>query len=309
MHRRHAGRGPVASLTTGLAVIAVAAATAAAAPAAAVPAWTGTVISMASGPYGQMLVVGSGTYKGFTLYAITSDRRGHYGCTTTVLTVLGHHGTCTGPSGDTSAEWPAITTSGQPQAGNGVEAGLLGSVWRKHVGHQITYAGHPLYLFDPKAGDVFGEGWDEPGLPPWHGVWWVVSPSGRYQPWAGLLTTVQIGSRRVLAARMQTAIGFKAFPVYTYSNDSLTRSACNLGCARAWPPLLTSGSPALARGVYRRYVADIFRADGNRQVEYDGQPLYLYGFERIVHSGKGYVAAGNGNGKSLNGGTFSLVSP
>jgi hypothetical protein len=47
---------------------------------------------------------------------------------------------------------------------------LLGRV-KRSFGEQVTYAGHPLYLFDTMAGAVTGEGWDEPGLPPWHGVW------------------------------------------------------------------------------------------------------------------------------------------
>jgi predicted lipoprotein with Yx(FWY)xxD motif len=308
MHGTQAGRRLAAPLTAALGALAVcAAALGPAAPAQAAPAWTGTVINEANGPYGQMLVVGSGKYNGFTLYAITSDRRGHYGCTTVVVTVLGHHGTCTGPSDDPNAEWPAITTNGQPVAGSGVDGRLLGSVYRKHVGHQVTYAGHPLYLFDPRPGVVTGEGWDEPSLPPWHGVWWVVSPSGQYQPWAGQLTTTRIGTRTVLAARMQTAIGYKDFPVYTYSNDSRTSSTCYGFCAHAWPPLLTSSLPTVTRGVNSGDVSTIIRQGGVRQVSYDGHPLYLYSHEGIVHTAKGYFAAGNGNGIKRHGGVFELV--
>jgi len=40
-------------------------------------------------------------------------------------------------------------TKGKPVAGRGVKASLLGEVFRKGVGEQVTYAGHPLYLFDP----------------------------------------------------------------------------------------------------------------------------------------------------------------
>jgi len=49
--------------------------------------------------------------------------------------------------------------------------------FRKGVGWQVTYAGHPLYLFDQQPGAVTGEGWFEPGLPPWHGIWWLMSPA------------------------------------------------------------------------------------------------------------------------------------
>jgi predicted lipoprotein with Yx(FWY)xxD motif len=310
MHGRHAGGRLAAPLIAALGALAVAAAALGpAAPSQAAPAWTGTVITAANGPYGQMLVVGSGRYKGFTLYAITSDRPGHFGCTTNVITVLGHHGSCAGPSNDPNAEWPAITTNGAPVAGKGINPRLLGWVSRKGIGRQVTYAGHPLYLFDPKPGVVYGEGWDEPSLPPWHGVWWVVSPTGRYQPWAGELTTARIGKRTVLAARMQTAIGYKDFPVYSYSRDSVLNSACYNFCAHAWPPLLTSSRPAVTKGVVSRFVSTLTRKGGSVQVEYDGHPLYLYDLEGIVHTAKGYFAIGNGNGVKHAGGVFGLVQP
>lgn len=308
MHGRQAGRRLAAPLTAALGALAIgSAALAPTVPAQAAAAWTGTVINEANGPYGQMLVVGSGRYKGFTLYAITSDRPGHYGCTATAVTVLGHHISCTGPSNDPNAEWPAITTTGAPIAGQGVDSALLRSVYRKDVGHEVTYAGHPLYLFDPKPDIVTGEGWDEPDLPPWHGVWWVVSPSGQYQPWPGQLTTTRIGSHTVLAARMQTAIGYKDFPVYTYSNDRRTSSSCYDFCAHAWPPLLTSSRPTVTKGVNSGDVSTITRKGGVCQVEYDGHPLYLFSHEGIVHTAKGYFATGSGNGIRRDGGVFELV--
>jgi hypothetical protein len=46
---------------------------------------------------------------------------------------------------------------------------------------------------------VTGEGWDEPGLPPWHGVWSLIAPSGLALPWDGTLTTMTIGGKTVLA--------------------------------------------------------------------------------------------------------------
>jgi predicted lipoprotein with Yx(FWY)xxD motif len=310
MHGRHASGRLAAPLTAALGVLALAAATlGAAAPSQAAPAWIGTAITATNGPYGQMLVVGSGRYKGFTLYSITSDRPGHYACTAKVITVLGHRISCTGPSSDPTAEWPAITTNGPPVDGGGINPRLLGSVYRPGIGRQVTYNRRPLYLFDPKPGVVSGEGWDEPSLPPWHGVWWVVAPNGRFQPWAGELTTVRIGTHLVLAARMLTAIGYKDFPVYSYSGDTQTGSICYHFCAHAWPPLLTSSRPATTGGVLPGLVSAITRKDGSRQVEYDGHPLYLYSLEGIVHTAGGYVATGNGNGIKHDGWVFELVRP
>ena len=171
----------------------------------ALAAGGGTIITVANTPFGKALVVGSGTYKGFSLYDITSDDApASYGCTTVTVTAEGHTGTCTGPSNDRNAEWPAITTTGAPIAGPGVNPKLLGTVTRAQVGTQITYAGHPLYLFDQAPNQVTGQGWDEPSVPPWHGVWFLVKPNGNQLPWTSNLTTVKIGSHRYLATPMQT---------------------------------------------------------------------------------------------------------
>ena len=102
-----------------------------------------------------------------------------------------------------------------------MKQGLLGMVFRSDLGtNQVTYAGHPLYLFDMSAGQITGEGWDEPGLPPWHGLWYLVSPKGTPVPWAGMLTTAPSADETVLAAQMETVAGWNAFPVYRYTKAS-----------------------------------------------------------------------------------------
>ena len=207
---------------------------------------SGTKIIVANTAFGRSLAVGSGPFKNFTLYYITSDHGHSFGCTTGVTKTPVGPITCTGPSNDKNAEWPAITTNGRPVAGPGVRAALLGRVFRKGVGWQVTYAGHPLYLFDQQPGAVTGEGWFEPGLPPWHGIWWLMSPGGQPVPWAGTLTTTKVGGKTVLAEPFLTGIGWVNFPVYTFSGDlgSYTTTCTAISaCARAWPPVYTSGSP------------------------------------------------------------------
>jgi predicted lipoprotein with Yx(FWY)xxD motif len=265
---------------------------------------SGTVISTTNSTFGKILVVGSGKYQGYTVYQLTSDNPPSYGCTTTVHQLPPGPIACTGPEGGQS-EWPAVTTTGTPVAGSGVKQSLLGMVYRTDLGSdQVTYAGHPLYLFDMSAGQITGEGWDEPGLPPWHGLWYVVSPTGEPVPWAGTLTTSTIRGKTVLAAQFETLAGWISFPVYRY-----TKSQCGGACARAWPPLLTSGLPGTSGRAKATALGTRKTAGGLNQVTYEGHALYLYGDETPSLAGGQFTPVGNGNHKSVAGGSFSLVAP
>jgi predicted lipoprotein with Yx(FWY)xxD motif len=287
----------------------VAAAQAAPAAAAVKAAPKGTEITVANTVFGPALIVGSGPYAGHSLYFLSWDKPPVYGCTTGATKTPVGPITCTGPSNDTNAEWPAITTSGKPIAGPGVSGKLLGTVKRKGVGTQITYAGHPLYLFEPMPGQVSGEGWFEPGLPPWFGVWWLMSASGSPMPWAGTLTTTTVGGKTVLAAQYMTGAGWINFPVYTFSADSSSYAACSAiqACARAWPPVITDGGVG-SFGVSASQIGELGIPGNLQQVSWAGQPLYVFSHEQLALGPGGKPEAlGNGNGIHAFGGTFSLV--
>jgi len=269
-----------------------------------------TVITTRQGPFGTIVVVGSGKFAGYTVYRFSGDGSPADACTATVVKNLpGGPSSCTGSPGDKQAEWPAVTTEGAPVAGAGINKSLLGAVKRPGIGDQVTYAGYPLYLFDNSPGAVTGEGWDEPGLPPWHGVWWLVSPSGAPLPWPETLTTTVIGGKSVLAASMYTGIGWENFPVYSYTKDTAGASNCAGPCAVGWPPLITNGTPAVDGAVTAASVSTVKRADGTLQVTYKGRPLYLFAYEGIAPQGMGYVATGSGSGAKVGGGVFDLVNP
>ena len=276
---------------------------------AAPAAPSGTEIILAHTAFGSSLAVGSGPFKNYTLYFISSDHDHSYGCTTGATSTPVGPITCTGPSNDKNAEWPAITTNGNPVAGPGVSQALLGRVFRAGVGWQVTYAGHPLYLFDQMPGAVTGQGWFEPGLPPWHGVWWLMSAGGHPVPWAGTLTTAKVSGQTVLAEPMLTGVGWVNFPLYTFSADLSSGVTCAeiTGCARAWPPMFTNGSPGYS-GVPAAGISVVGLPVGPDQVTWNGHPLYLFSNEALAPAPNGGgVAAGNGNGIKAFGGTFSLV--
>ena len=257
--------------------------------------------------YGTVLAVGNGPFAGFSVYFITSDFDHSFGCTAVLLHLVIGPIQCTGPSTNTNVEWPAVFTSGKPVAGPGVKASLLGQVFRKGLGNQVTYAGHPLYLFDPAPGLASGENFDEPGLPPWHGLWVMIHPNGLAAAWPGQLTTTVINGKKVLAALYNTGAGLIAFPVYKYSRDRSSVSRCDTGaCARAFPSVLTNGSPGVSADLFGKGRIRTLRTALGTQVSWNGHPLYLYSNETLFANGM-FHPVGNGNGVIVNGGTFRLI--
>jgi predicted lipoprotein with Yx(FWY)xxD motif len=121
-------------------------------PAAVVPVTGEAVINL-----GQNDTLGSflTDEKGMTLYLFTKDTPN-----TTVC-----YDKC-------AVAWPPLLTNGDPVAGEGVDAALLGTTDRTDGTVQVTYNGWPLYYYekDKAPGDVTGQ---DVG-----GVWFVVSAAG-----------------------------------------------------------------------------------------------------------------------------------
>ena len=66
--------------------------------------------------------------------------------------------------------------------------------------------------------------------------------------------------------------------IYGFTYDRRSRTRCFGACARAWPPVYTSGTPRAGRRVTQRKLGTI-RRGGRRQVTYNGWPLYTYANE------------------------------
>jgi predicted lipoprotein with Yx(FWY)xxD motif len=111
----------------------------------------GQEVQAASTALGHVLVDG----QGLSLYLFEPDAQGDSTCYDECATA-----------------WPPLVTDGEPTAGDGADAGLLGTTTRDDGSTQVTYDGWPLYHWagDQAPGDVNGQGVND--------VWWLVGPDG-----------------------------------------------------------------------------------------------------------------------------------
>ena len=121
-------------LLAGALACAASVSTVAGAEGGAPPARTARVakVGLRNTSLGKILVNASG----FTLYRFTKDPR--------------NRDTCVKIS-ECANVWPALRTSGKPTAGPGVRASLLSTIKLPGGAKQVTYAGHPLYLYAPAS--------------------------------------------------------------------------------------------------------------------------------------------------------------
>ena len=96
--------------------------------------------------------------QGRTLYLFRSDSGTKSACT----------GAC-------AIDWPPLRATGKPTVGGGATASIVATSARSDGKSQVTYNGHPLYLFsgDQKPGDTNGEGVNAFG-----GLWYTLSSAG-----------------------------------------------------------------------------------------------------------------------------------
>jgi predicted lipoprotein with Yx(FWY)xxD motif len=113
------------------------------------------LISTKHDKLGTILAAGP---KQMTVYMFEGDQGAQSACT----------GACT-------HVWPPVTTAGEAKSGGGAMTADLGTTMRSDGAKQVTYKGHPLYLFarDGDKGDAYGQGVNGFGA-----SWYVLSPSG-----------------------------------------------------------------------------------------------------------------------------------
>jgi len=94
-------------------------------------------------------------------------------------------------------------------------------------------------------------------------------------------------------------VGNNGMTLYMYTKDAPNQSNCSGGCLKAWPALLTMGSPTLGDGVDKTLVGTASLPDGSKIVTYNKMPLYYW-----VKDTK----AGDVTGQNV-GGVWYVVSP
>jgi len=78
-------------------------------------------------------------------------------------------------SGACARAWPPVRANAKPTVGSGANASLVGTTTRSDGKPQLTYNGHPLYLYqgDHKPGETTGQ-----GLTAFGAAWYALSPAG-----------------------------------------------------------------------------------------------------------------------------------
>jgi predicted lipoprotein with Yx(FWY)xxD motif len=106
-----------------------------------------------------------------SLGSILVDSGGH-----TLYLFKADVGTTSACTGSCATAWPPLLATGTPTAGTGLTASKLSTITRPGGKRQVTYNGHPLYLYvgDKKQGDVNGQ-----GVTAFGAAWYVVSPTGQ----------------------------------------------------------------------------------------------------------------------------------
>jgi|HubBroStandDraft_6_1064221.scaffolds.fasta_scaffold562699_2 predicted lipoprotein with Yx(FWY)xxD motif len=109
-------------------------------PTVTAPAASGAALTLRHTALGTILTNG----QGFTLYAFEADK-----------------GTTSACTGACAAAWPPVTTTSPTvTVSGGAAKSLVGETTRPGGARQLTYAGHPLYLFtgDSNPGATSGQG-------------------------------------------------------------------------------------------------------------------------------------------------------
>ena len=223
----------------------------------------GAIVTTVASPLGQIL----GDRDGRTLYVFDNDK-------------TGPTSTCVDQC---AANWPPVVANGSPIAAGSIDGTLLSTSPRADGKLQVTYTGLPLYYFkgDTKAGDTLGQGVG--------GLWHVLDAKGQKVTTG---TGAVQGTLNVTANPLGTIVtATEGRTAYAFLKDvGQPQPTCNDDCAKNWPPVTAAAAPSVGSGLDNARLGTVDRADGSKQVTYNGMPLYLF---------SGDAKAGDVNGQGV----------
>ena len=220
-------------------------------------------LSVVTDPKLGKILVGD---KGMTLYMFTKDDADKSNCSDGCLKT-----------------WPPLLTKTSANAGDGVDAALIGTAALADGTKIVTYNQMPLYYWakDTKAGDITGQAVNN--------VWWVVSPDGKAVGMPAPDVTLGVATDPKLGTIL---VDGKGMTLYMFTNDTANKSNCDANCLKAWPPLLTKTSAvAGGAGVSNSLIGTATLADGTKIVTYNKMPLYYWAAD---------TKAGDATGQGVN---------
>ena len=189
-------------------------------------------------------------------------------------------------TGGCAQAWPPLLFSGSGSpTGPSSLTGTL-SVMNNANGNQVMYSGYPLYTFsgDSAAGQTKGEGIG--------GKWFVATPD--------LASFAVRITEATVKGKAQTILSTpQGRTLYYFTPDTATTAACVSSCAKAWPPLISTGSSTTLGDASLPGKLTIVTDANGSQIEYNGHLLYTF---------SGDSASGQTNGEGL-GGKWFVCTP
>ncbi|MEV7521425.1 SCO0930 family lipoprotein [Streptomyces sp. NPDC091371] len=175
--------------------------------------------------------------------------------------------------GDCAKAWPPVAAD-DATAGEGIEAGLLGSVARADGSRQLTLAGWPVYRYakDTAPGEALGEGVGGT----WHAVGADGKPAGAGAAAAGPKkgAGLSVAQNPTLGGILADAAGRT---LYRFDKDSAwpMKFGCLDSCLDAWKPAQPVDR-AKASGIAAELIGSVKRPDGSEQLTIDCWPVYTF---------------------------------
>lgn len=122
-----------------------------------------------------------------------------------------------------------------------------------------------------------------------------VAPAGTATVALATVDNAEVGNTKVL-------VDDKGMTLYVWDQDTKPGVASCVGaCAKAWPPLVVTGTPTYGTGVDTALFSTVKGPNGEKQLAVNGKPLYLWAADKKAGEATGdgvngfYVVAANGN--------------